>query len=274
MSKKSLYIPMEYFHQEFTKLKKYKEDFELVSTTYTKKITTKECNMFFNEDGKEDKKQLLLISAVRNDAAKFLAKNKNAPINESNTDFFNLLDIIRSNEVIKKIDLRSAYWIYAMKLGVVSEQTNLKFIQWYKNKVPDFAKNARLKALGALATTKRIDVYEEGRLVKTLPIETQPTKDLYMEICNGIDRLMKDLNYNVEGCKYYYWDCMFVDDEFADDAVEYLNKRGFDVKVEETKLEFLTIGGNAYILSLDDGKMYMTRSENKHLLQFEDDFEI
>lgn len=263
-----------YYNEKLQKLKNNKEDFETCSTTYTKKIITKDVTYFFNEDGKEDRKGLLLIAAVRNDARKFLEKNKNLSIGESKTDFFNLLDLIKNNKVIKKIDLRSAYWIYAMKMGVVTEQTNEKFKEWYKNKVSSFAKNARLKALGSLATTKFTNVYEKGILVYSRPVETQPTKDLYMEICNGIDRLMKDLNFNVPGCLYYYWDCMFIDEQGEKEAVEYLNKRGYDVSVEETKLEFLTIGGNGYILSITDGKMYMTKRENRHLLIHEDDFEI
>lgn len=272
MSKKQIYNKIKDYNNYLVRFKKYKWDFEVCSTTYTKKIITKNCIYFFNEDGKEDVKQLLLISAVRNDAKKFLQTHKNISVGQNKTDFFNLLDNIKSDTVIKKVDLRSAYWTYAMKMGVVTEETNNKFIEWYKNKVVSFSKNARLKALGSLATTKYSKFYEKGILIKDSPPESQFTKDLYMEICNGIDRLMKDLNFNVDGCLYYYWDCMFIDSDAEEEVVAYLNKRGYEVSVEEIKIEFLTMGGNGYLYSLDDGKMYMTKRENRHLLIHEEDF--
>lgn len=272
MGKRQIHCKLDYYNEKLEKFKKYKWNFETCNTTYTKKIITNFATYFFNEDGKEDVKQLLLIGAVRNDAKKFLERHKNVPIGQNRTDFFNLLDNIKNDRVIKKIDLRSAYWTYAMKMGVVTEDTNNKFIEWYKNKVPSFAKSARLKALGALATTKYSRVYTNGRFDHDLPVETQPTKDLYMEICNGIDRLMKDLNMNVEGCLYYYWDCMFIDTDAEENVIKYLTKRGYEVSVEEVKVEFLTMGGNGYLYSLDDGKMYMTKPENRHLLIHEEDF--
>lgn len=274
MSRKQRHYAIKHYHDELFRLQKNKENFELITTSYTKRIVTNDCVYFFNDEGKDDVKQLLLISAVRNDAKKFLEKNSVAKMNIKKTDFFNVLDIIDSEKVYKKIDIRSAYWIYAMKLGVVTEDTNNKFIEWYKNVDYDYAKNARLKALGSLATTKFHKIYVKGRYSYSKPVAHEPTKDLYMEICNGIDRLMKDVNFNVEGCTYYYWDCMFIEDKFEQDAIDYFKKRGYDISVEETKLEFLTIGGVGYLLALRDGKMYMTKRENKYLLMEEDELTI
>lgn len=265
------YYHIKHYHSKLEKLKKQKRNFELIKTSYTKKIKTDTEIMFFNEAGEDDKKVLLLISAVRNDAKKFLEKRGIEDIKNLETDFFNLLDVIKNDEVIVKVDLKSAYWEYALKAGIISQKTNEKFLSWYENIDASYAKQARLKALGSLATTKLTSVYENGKLVYDKPIYTEPTKNIYMEVCNGVDRLMKDCNYNVEGCKYYYWDCIFVAKEFERDVVDYLNSRGYDVSTQETKLESIKVGDIAYLLSTSDNKIYMTKQENSFLLNFEDD---
>lgn len=274
MSKRQRYYKLKYYLPELYKLKQYKQDFETVSTTYTKKIITKDETMFFNEEGKDDKKALLLINAVRNDAKKFLEKNTVSKVNNYKTDFFNLLDVIKSDKVIKKIDFKSAYWTYALKTGVITEATNINFNKWYEGVDVFYAKQARLKALGSLATTKFTNIYENGLWIQSLPVYTEPTKPLYMSVCNGIDNLMKDINYAINGCVYYYWDCMFVEEEFEQEVIEYVRRRGYDVGVEETKLEFVTVGDIGYLLSITDGKIYMTKKENKYLLMPENELEF
>lgn len=273
MSRKQRHYHIKYYEEKLSQLKKNKQDFELITTTYTKRIVTNDQVYFFNDEGKDDTKGLLLISTVRNDAKKYLETNTVQHIYNNNTDFFNVLDVIEHKEVIKKIDIRSAYWSYAIKMGVITEQTNNKFLEWYKNIDVEYAKQARLKALGSLATTKFTNVYLKGKWAYSKPTITEPTKDLYMEICNGIDRLMKDVNYKIEGCKYYYWDCIFVNEDSEPEVIEYLRDRGYDVSIGETRLEFVDLNGVGYLRSIEDGKMYMTKRENKHLLQFDDEYE-
>lgn len=271
MSRKQKYYHIKYYPQEIIKLKKQRQNFQTINTSYTKKIITQDEVIFFNGEGKDDTKNLLLISAVRNDAKKFLETNNVDRFYKSKTDFFGLLDVIDTKKVIKKIDFKSAYWIYAMKMGVITGETNEKFLKWYEGTHHKFAKESRLKALGSLATTKLHCFYEQGRFKYNLPPETEPTKNLYMAICDGIDRLMKDVNYNVPGCIYYYWDCIFVEEEFEKQAIDYIKNKGYDVSIEETKLEFVTLGNVGYLLSITDGKMYMTKPENKHLLNLEEE---
>lgn len=262
---------IKYFDKKFTSLKNQGVEFELTSTSYTKKITTKNEVIFFNPEGEDDKKVLLLISAVRSDAKKFKTNKTVDDIRSVETDFFNLLDIIKNDELIVKVDIKQAYWEFALKSGVISKETNDKFLSWYENIDAKYAKSARLKALGSLATSKYTSFYGEGKFKSSDPPKTEKTKDIYMEICNGIDKLMKDCNFNVEGCKYYYWDCIFVKKEFEQDTIDYLNSRGYDVTTEETKLEFIKIGDIGYLLSTSDSKIYMTKKENKFLLDWGDD---
>ena len=266
---KQRYYHIKFYNSKLEKLKRDKRNFELTTTSYTKKIITENEVMFFNDEGEDDKKVLLLISSVRGDAKKFIEKNNIEEVRSVETDFFNLLDIIESDEVIVKVDLKSAYWEYALKAGVISQKTNEKFLKWYENIDAFYAKQARLKALGSLATSKFTSVFEKGKLTYSKPVDTQPTKAVYMEICNGIDRLMKDCNMQVEGCVYYYWDCIFVKKQFEQEVIDYINSRGYDVSTQETKLEYIKIGDIGYLLSTEDNKIYMTKAENKHLLDFE-----
>ena len=268
---KNKYYHIKHYTSKLETLKKNRRDFELISTSYTKKITTENETMFFNGEGTDDMKVLLLIGAVRRDAKEFLESKTIESIGYEDTDFFNLLDIIKEDDVIVKVDLKSAYWEYALKYGIISEDTNNKFLKWYENVDTAFAKSARLKALGSLATSKLTSVYKNGKFHYNKPVETQPTKAIYMEVCNGIDRLMKDVNYNVDGCVYYYWDCIFVQKEFEKQVIDYISSRGYSVSTQETKLEFVNIGDIGYLLSTSDDKIYMTRKENKFLLDFEED---
>lgn len=269
MAKKQRYYHIKHYPNKLLQLKKDKRDFDLIATTYTKKIVTHDSIYFFNDEGKDDNKNLLLISAVRNDAKKFLENNNLERFYKNKTDFFGMLDVIDSKKVIKKVDFKSAYWIYAMKMGVISNETNEKFLKWYEGIDSFYAKQSRLKALGSLATTKLHTVFEKGKYKFTFPPISEPTKNLYMGICDGIDRMMKDVNYNIPGCVYYYWDCMFIEEEFEKEAVEFIRNKGYDVSIEETKLEFITLGGVGYLMSTSDNKIYMTKPENKHLLKFD-----
>jgi len=264
------YFSIKRYADKLESLKRKKMDFELVTTSYTKKIITKNEVMFFNDEGDNDNKVLLLISAVRNDAKNFLKKSNIEDVANIETDFFNLLDIIENDEVIVKVDLKSAYWEYALKVGIISQKTNEKFLSWYEGIESFYAKQARLKALGSLATSKFTSIYKDGKFAYSMPVHTEKTKAIYMEICNGIDRLMKDCNINVEGCVYYYWDCIFVKKKFEQQVIDYINSRGYDVSTQETKLEPIKIGDIGYMLSTSDNKIYMTRTENKHLLDWDD----
>lgn len=265
------YYHIKYYNQKLEDLKRLKQDFKIVKTGYTKRIVTSTENIFFNDAGDDDKKLLLLISAVRNDAKKYLERYGNFDFTSKDTDFFNLLDVINDKKIIVKIDLKSAYWEYAIKKEIISKDTNNKFLEWYSRTDSHFSKQARLKALGSLATSKLTDLYINGKYFKSEEPETQATKSIYMLICDGIDKLMKDCNYYNDGCVYYYWDCIFVDLENKDNVLNYLKNRGFNVTTEEAKIEFFKIGDIGYIVSTigKDRKTYMTKKENKHLLDYD-----
>jgi hypothetical protein len=171
---------------------------------------------------------------------------------------FNVFD---DDEVICKIDMRSAYWTLALQKGIITKETNDIFEKLAENYDEKFSKDLRLKALGALATTKFFQTYGHGVLKKEKSI-AEPTKPLYMEICLGVDRIMRQTNKEVEGCVYYYWDCIFVKKNSSEEVIEFFKKQGYDCSIKETKISYVKVGENGYIISKSDNKIYMTRKDN------------
>ncbi len=265
MRKKPLYYPIRKFPHYVEELKKRGEYFELIQTTYTRKIKKKYCTVFFNPEGEADFKTLCLINKVRKDAKIYMEND--CVIRDSYINFFNMVRRPEANKIIHKIDIRGAYWNYAKHLGVVSKETNEYFLNLYEDERVKVAKKSRLKALGSLATKKYIVQYINGKPDRENELVTiEKTKPLYMEICRGIDDIMQSCVRNIEGCFYYYWDCIFIDRNFSQKAVDFFKDQKYDVKIGETKLEYIQLEDTGFLLSKFDGKMYMTRKENRELL--------
>lgn len=243
-----------------------KRDFKIQSTTYTKMIKEEGGVKMFALDFKNTSNHLLpLINKIRKDGKRYLESNT---INTDSTiDFSSLLDNPIKPKTICKIDINGAYWNYALKIGIISVNTNEYCNKVHEERTYKELKSSRLKSLGSLATRKLIQVYEDGKELKDKRIvKVENTRDLYIDVCRGVDVLMKNCASNVKGCIYYYWDCMFVDKNFSKDAIDYFRGQEYDVTVEETTLEVVNCGGVIYLLSKKDGKMYLVKKEDKHLL--------
>lgn len=262
---KTNYYLSQFFQEEFNNLVNRKQDFEYIRTSYTKKLKTKSRNIIFNPDGTGDDRILSLINKVRNDAKKFISSNPDY-VQKSQIYFLDMFEIPKEDEVICKVDLTSAYWKKAILEGIISEKTNEYFNQTFSDKTGKELKSIRLKALGLLATRKEVETFLKGKSVDW-QIEEQPTKLLYMQICRHIDNLMRQCRAEIEGCVFYYWDCMFVKKQFSQDVINFFQSKDFECKTEETKLSYDKIGTKGFFTSEVDGKMYMVTFENKHLLE-------
>lgn len=247
-------------------LVKRKKSFEVTMTSYTRRIKEKNKTVLFAQDFSNDNFYLLpLINKVRDDAKKYMVANKFE--DDTRVDFFGLINNPITKKVICKIDLNGAYWNYAIKMGIVSEQTNTFLNNSHRDMTYKELKSSRLKALGSLATRKIVFVYEDGvEIEEKREIQKEHTRELYIDICRGIDNLMKECCRNVEGCIYYYWDCIFVDKDFSEEAVEFIRSKDYDVTIEETSIDVVHVGDHCYLLSKKDEKMYLIKKEDKHLL--------
>ena len=273
MRREKKYYSIQKYNQVLRQLKKQNESFELQKTNYTRKIKTEDKDLIFNDKGDEDKKALKLINKVRKDAKEKQNENekRGVPDNEyERIDFYKLLEIPNDNVSIMKVDINSAYWNLALKEGIISKETDELFKQLYSKNSRKEAKKARLKALGSLATTKEIRTYFNGEQYKdATEFKTEDTKDLYLHICGAVDELMKEAGMKVSGVFYYYWDCLFMNKEFTNQAIEFFENKGFDCKTEEDKIEFVELEGKSFIISTKFDKCYMVREEDKELAKFE-----
>lgn len=272
--KKTSYYHIKFYERYLNDYKRNNSDFTVVKTTYSKKIQSAKRNLFFNDDGSSDILLLAMINSVRKDAKKFIEDGN--PISDEPFNYFGLLDVPVTGEVICKVDLRSAYWTYGLNKGIITPKTDIKLIEGF-NKLcdeadnngehvePSLLKKIKLKSLGSLATEKHIQVYEKGKIISDEVI-AEITKPLYIDINRGIDKLIHEASGVVRGCFYYYWDCIFMKKKFADEAVEFFKSKNYEVRIEETKLEFINLGGGMLISQKDD-KIYMCRREDRHLIE-------
>jgi hypothetical protein len=256
MQKKVEYKKLTFFDNVFKPLVKGKKTFELLSTSYTKKIKASDKSIIFNNEGHGDMSLLALINKVRRDGKAY--DKMSCPGFVPQFDVFNIPD---EDEVICKIDIKGAYWEYAKKMGLLSKDTIDFFHGKYGNVDSKHSKSVRLKALGSLATKKVVERYMLGVKYDSLTtIQMQDTRDIYMNIRSGIDTLIRRICAQNPGVAYYYVDCIFVKKgKFADDARDYLLNSGYKVTTEETRIKQVKIGDTIYLESAADDKRYLTR---------------
>lgn len=265
MARRTNYYLSIFFPEEFQKLLKRGVDFEYIRTSFTKKLKTNHSAIIFNNDGTGDDLILSLINKVRNDATKYLQQNEDKIIDNERIYFLDMFDLPIGDEIIVKVDLTSAYWKFAIMEGIVSRETNDFFNATFDERSSKEKKSIRLKALGSLATRKEIETFKNGKSVDWETIE-QPTKRLYMHICRCVDNVMRECKHACDGCIFYYWDCMFVRKQFANDVIAFFKQKQFECKSEETRLSYDEIGTKAYFTSEVDGKMYMVEREHEKLI--------
>ena len=266
--KKVVYYPINLYHEYLADIKIQKKDFILSITNYSRKVEIGNVIRIFNKDGIRDNDVLKLINKVRKDAKNWLELDSTVLEEGDYIHFYDLFKAPSSEEIICKIDVKSAYWTYALKKGIITKYTDETLKKDFDGCPISTVKGARLKALGSLATTKIVRKYKDGKFDEdSEEIIIEPTKPLYMEICRGVDKLMRECAEAIpEGVIYYYWDCIFASKEHSQEVYEFMKHKDYDVTINETRLEYVEIGRQGWLFSIEDGKIYGVRKENKHLL--------
>lgn len=254
------YLPSNQYKLYLERLIEEKQSFKIESTNYTKKIKKGNDSIIFNDDGEGDMGVLSLISMVRSDARQFI--NKNQIPEDIRPDFFDLVERPPLTEVTK-VDIRGAYWNYALKTGIISKETDQFLNDTYTGN--EKLKKARLKALGSLATCKKYFSYINGEQVE-YEEKTQETYGLYLFICAGIDEIMREITATVPGAFYYYWDCVFVAKEASQEVIDFIKKKKYSVKVEDTIIETVKILNKKYLFCQANENMYMIKKEKEFML--------
>lgn len=229
--------------------------FTVEATSYTKKIKVGGKSIIFNQDGNSDFVVLALINKVRNDAKKWFKSNALPKFNEQDI-FWSRLTERPPNTVITKVDINSAYWQCAMRKGIITDHTNQYLVDKYERTKKQ--KEARLKAFGSLATKKIITQYTNGEEIDSI-IQAQPSRQLYMFICQCIDDVMSEICVTTPGAFFYYWDCIFTGNESTEEVINFIKKTGYSSKTEETVQSIMQIGNHKYIMTTEPEKVYLNR---------------
>lgn len=219
------------FNYVLNKLINSKRTFTVNETKYTRVIKLNKKRIIFNLTGKAEKESLRLLNKVKTDAGKFLDGVKLSPIKSNRIKWYyynDLKGIERPHGECLKLDLNSAYWTTAQKMEIVAPETLDYYDGIIKDKDDKVKKHLRLKALGSLATIKKIFEYKNGELIKQDIIVNEQLRNLYLHICNHVSVLMNDMLIN-NNLVYYYWDCIFIDNNKALKSVkEYLRDNGYN----------------------------------------------
>jgi len=258
---KLYYYKIDRFPTFIGEIIKDKRSFELVETTYTRKIKYGNKTFIFNDTGTGDPDVLALINKVRRDA-----KNFHRTVGGINkVPQFDIFKLPEQEDIIEKVDIKAAYWQHGINISLISEDTQHFFNTRFNKYSSKYTKQARLKALGALATRKRIYKFANGEEIPDLREETQEdTVHIYTSIRRDIDNIIRSAMYNNPDSVYYYVDCLFmIKGAHAPEAYEYIRNNGFNVTTEETRLKPVIIGDVLYLESISDGKHYITRQTNR-----------
>lgn len=255
-----------------------KSSFRVKRTKSTVTIDTVDRVYIFSESGESDPMKLALINRVR-------ASAKKKKGSWEKIDWFGLTNLsIVPKEKYKifdcaKIDLKSAYWTTAYKLGIIDETTYKQLEYWLKTNIemlnekhPNYSemrkkiiskyKGYRLSILGSLASVKKIETYANGELQKivdangfetTCLIQKEPTRDLYFSVCEYVDNEMKRLaEHFSDSVIYYYVDCLFVIKNEKKIA-EYIKENTmYDVSLEVGKASINSIGNYVFLEYMDE----------------------
>jgi hypothetical protein len=262
---KVIYKKIDEYEDYLEFMKKNLRTFQEEKTSYTRKIKEGKLSIIFNKEGDSDFSILSLINKAKNDSLKFLNKKGLPSFDKDGIGWFNLTERPPIT-AISKVDIRGAYWNFAMQEGIVSEKTN-EYLEKVFNK-SEKMKEARLKALGSLATKKEVTQWVNGEIYGFPEIKfNEETRNLYIYICNGIDSLMKRVAGEIPGAFYYYWDCIFTSEESTKDVIEFIQSQKYHVKTQHSSMDVVTIGNHKWLLTKDDNKMYLVKPEQLHLIK-------
>jgi len=131
---------------------------------------------------------------------------------------------------VYNVDMKSAYWETAYRLGLLSDQI------YYKGKdEKQISKKTRLAAIGSLA--RKVTVYQfDGKEQKLLSDEQEETNFLWNLICSKVGNILTSVAKDIGKDFIFFWvDGIYVSSKHAAEKVERLFKEhGYDSSV--TKL--------------------------------------
>ncbi len=257
------------FDKDFNALVSRKESFTLVQTGYTARIKQdrghKKTTCLYTEKKEGISPRIIksynifvlkYINKVRSLAKNFELEKEISSY--SDIGWCSCLANLPHDLYLYCIDVKSAYFYSAVELGLFSKEYIKEYNESFSNEVgyEKLYKPSRLVILGSLATKRRTRIYKKGICKSDSGYKTYDEKmrNVYVEICKGVDNLMIELN-TIQGTVGYYWDCVFATSEEASIRVsEVLKEKGFEFTIEKKKVRtyYYPNGGGCLVTDPDN----------------------
>lgn len=128
---------------------------------------------------------------------------------------------------VVEIDINSAYWILAKKMGYLTEEQY--------NRGLDLEKIDRLAVLGSIARIQYIFEYEKGEAVSVSRNVNDNGRIAFFNICNELGKIMSEI-VNETGRDYFFFfwvDAFFCSKYVAEAVIKKIHERGLECKTKE-----------------------------------------
>lgn len=182
--------------------------------------------------------QLIYIQLVKKYILKNGLEKKIPKIDKKNIKFYVYSEEVRVGAIFKncfELDLSSAYWETANKLGLISPDLYAKAptINPVTNE-PYLSKRVRVACIGSLAKVERKFTFNGKRLITHKPIRSIDTEHIWDYVCYKTGKVMMEAAKVAEEDFILFWtDAIFVTSEKAKRAVEKVFKQaGYDFKLK------------------------------------------
>lgn len=232
------------FEKYLSVYEKTKSSFTVVSYGSTKKIIYgKNTFLFTGIKGEKKPQGMHLIGMVKRDINNLISSSYNeekdeyeiwdnipkipnkkphlTQINYKNCQWYG------TGTQMLAIDINHCYWRTAFMLGYIKEETYLKGIE------KDEYKKGRLIAIGTLGKMLTVKKYENGVKIKEYIDDRDYLKygRFFWHIISKIYELIQELKIVLgEDFLMFLTDCIFIDQNKKDIAIEIMNKHGYSTK--------------------------------------------
>jgi hypothetical protein len=209
----------------------------------------------FEEFDKESFYEFLgLASMVRSDL-----KKSNLIFDKKRVSFHRLQQIEDCKEAFE-IDMNHAYWNLAKKVGIISDKTYRK-----GEKV---SKINRLRGLGSIASRREVFKMDKdtGEMVFSHVKENEQGRNAFFYLSWLVEKTMLGLFDTLPGGMLGYWfDAAFLRSGYENQAIEYFNGLGFEVKTVPVSIENYAYDvSKRYIQVIEKNPTVLDHGEAEH----------
>jgi len=208
--KRTITVNMRDSHTFITdRLKKKKIAFQIESTLRTKMVkfeTEKAKHVYIFSDEIVSYKDMHLLREVKQEVKK-QTQNVNVGELDENVTYFDFHSTVKDLHIdsgtiydlkdVCEVDITKAYYYTARKLGYISDDFFKKCLALPKPK--------RLRLIGSIATKKKIEVYEGGRLVEYYSKTDEKLRQCWFNIIRYTDNVMKEVKNALDDDFIFYW---------------------------------------------------------------------